>query len=553
MKYAKIKNRKKCIRTIFQLIFCFSVVVLVSLYLLFPKEYKEADKSKWNQKEGFIALSYVGVSRNDNHILVSKKKLDSHLKALYEAGYVTIGIDDILNFYNNNTPLPEKALFLTFEDGRKDSMIFAQPILEKYNFKATMLNYAGNVVNKDRLFLKGKDLQELDKNSYWEIGTNGYRFSYINVVEKDIEEYEDKDNDGKFNKKKFDYTHYLMDYLRDVDGVPTESKEEMEERINWDYDKMNEIYTESLGYNPKAYMIMHANKINGNINEAVEAINLENIYKYFNILFNREGSCYNTYSDSIYDLTRMQVGSDWSVNKLLMEIESWTDSKSPYVTGDKDSSSRWSTNSGVLESKEEKIILTSPKNQKAFSYLKGSDNWRDIDLSVYLSGREFGTQSIYLRYDNADNYIKLSLSENRISIIEKVNGFESILYSGPMPDIDKLPQTDDRFDKDRINGNEIENRPIEDIKLDDFNLKNQYDKVFKTQESDMEAPVSWKLDIKIRDNTLTVTVGTDVLVDNIEFNSSIKQGGIAIECFGNNGVIYDGIYNELTITPIIEE
>lgn len=552
MKYAKIKNRKKCIRTIFQLIFCFSVVVLVSIYLLFPKEYKEADKSKWNQKEGFIALSYVGVARKDNHNLVSKERLDSHLKALYEAGYVTIGVDDILNFYNKKAPLPEKALFLTFEDGRKDSMIFAQPILEKYNFKATMLNYAGNVVNKDRLFLKGKDLQDLDENSYWEIGTNGYRFSYINVVEKDIEEYEDKDNDGKLNKKKFDYTHYLMDYLRDVDGVPTETKEEMRDRINWDYDKMNEIYTESLGYNPKAYMIMHANKINGNMNEAVETANLENIYKYFDVLFNREGSCYNTYSDSVYDLTRMQVGSDWSVNKLLMEIESWTDSKSPFVIGDEDSANRWSTNAGVLESKEEKIILTSPKNQKAFSYLKGSDNWRDIDLSVYLSGREFGTQSIYLRYDNIDNYIKLNLNENRISIIENINGSERILYSGPMPDIDKLPQTDDRFDKDRINGNEIENRPIEDIKLEDFNLKNQYDKIYKTQESDMESPVSWKLDIKIRDNNLTVIVGKDVLVDNMSFSSSIKQGGIAIECIGNNGVIYDGVYDELTITPIIE-
>lgn len=552
MKYAKIKNRKKCIRTIFQLIFCFSVVVLVSIYLLFPKEYKEADKSKWNQQEGFIALSYVGVARKDNYNLVSKERLDSHLKALYEAGYVTIGVDDILNFYNKKAPLPEKALFLTFEDGRKDSMIFAQPILEKYNFKATMLNYAGNVVNKDRLFLKGKDLQDLDENSYWEIGTNGYRFSYINVVEKDIEEYEDKDNDGKLNKKKFDYTHYLMDYLRDVDGVPTETREEMRDRINWDYDKMNEIYTENLGYNPKAYMIMHANNINGNMNEAVETANLENIYKYFDVLFNREGSCYNTYSDSVYDLTRMQVGSDWSVNKLLMEIESWTDSKSPFVIGDEDSANRWSTNAGVLESKEEKIILTSPKNQKAFSYLKGSDNWRDIDLSVYLSGREFGTQSIYLRYDNVDNYIKLNLNENKISIIENINGSESVLYSGPMPDIDKLPQTDDRFDKDRINGNEIENRPIEDIKLEDFNLKNQYDKIYKTQESDMESPVSWKLDIKIRDNNLTVIVGKDVLVDNMSFSSSIKQGGIAIECVGNNGVIYDGVYDELTITPIIE-
>lgn len=556
MTYIKNKNIKKILRTIFQLLFCFILITLVIMYLLFPKQYQESDKSKWNQKEGFIALSYVGVSRKDNHILVSKEKLDSHLKALHDAGYVTIGIDDIINFYEKKTPLPEKALFLTFEDGRKDSMIFAQPILEKYNFKATMLNYANNVVNKDRLFLKGRDLKQLDKNTYWEIGTNGYRFSYINVIEKDIPELEDNDNDGKLNKEKFEYNHYLMDYLRDVDGLPLETKSEMIDRINWDYSKMNEIYNKELGYNPKVYMIMHANALNQDMNDAVEAVNLENINKYFKILFNREGSCYNTYSDSLYDLTRMQVGADWSVNKLLLEIENWTDSKTPFVIGDKDSVDRWYIKGGVMEHKDDRVIFTSPKGQKAFSYLKGSDNWKDVDLSVYLSGREFGTQSIYLRYDNKDSYIKLSLKDNKISIREKSKNSEEIeLYSGDMPDIDKLLQTDDRFDKNRINGNEKTDVTLNDLKLEnlkELDVEKQLDRVFKTQESDMESPVSWKLNINLSGNKMTLTVGNEILADNINISNSINNGGIALECFGNDGEIYDGIYDELNITPIIE-
>lgn len=553
MKYVKNKNRKKFIRTILQLIICFSTLLFVSLYLFFPKTYKEDDKSTWSQEEGFIALSYVGVSRKDNQNLVSKEKLDSHLGALYDAGYVTIGIDDIINFYEKQTPLPEKALFLIFEDGRKDSMIFAQPILEKYNYKATMMSYAGNVVNKDNLFLKSDDLKDIDKNTFWEIGTNGYRFSYINVVEKDIKELEDEDNDGKYNKEKFEYTHYLMDYLRDVDGVPTETTKEMRERIYWDYKKMSEIYNESIGYDPKVYMIMHANSIYENMNADVEAYNLDNIHRYFKVLFNREGSCYNTYSDSIYNLTRMQVGADWSTNKLLLEIENWTDSKSPFVVGDKDAADRWYVKEGLLEHKDDKIILTANKDQRAFSYLKGSDNWNDLDLSVYLTGREFGTQTIYLRYDSKDSYIKVSISDNGISVREKSpNSQEVILYKGELPGADKLPQVDDRFDKDRIYGNEIENKDIKDITLEEFNIKNQLDRTFKAQESDMEVPFAWKMSIKLIDNKLTIYIGNNAIFEDLDINSDISNGGVAIECYGNDNEIYDGVYNELNIVPLIE-
>lgn len=548
--YMKRKNRRKYIRTILQAIVCILVVVLVVKSIFFQQTYVEPDKSMWNQRDGFITLSYVGVSRKANSNLISKDQLDDHLKALYEAGYKTIEIDDIINFYNYGQPLPEKALYLIFEDGRKDSMVFAEPILKKYNYKATMMSYSGNVDSKDRLYLNGKDLKYLEKSTFWELGTNGHRFSYINVVEKSEDALEDKDGDGKYDENKFTYNHYLMDYLRDEYGVPTETKEEMINRINWDYDKINEVYTKYLGYLPKTYTIMHSGSLGVNMNDAVEKVNYENIYKYFDVLFNREGNCYNTYNDSLYNLTRMQVGADWSVNKLLMEIENYTDTKSPFIIGDTESADRWEITSGVIEHKKDRLILTSARDNSGFAMLKGSENWDDLALSVYLAGREFGTQNVYLRYKNTESYIKVSISDNNIKVIEKSEeSYEKEIYNDKLPDSDKLQEINDNFNTNNIEGNTVDNR---DQLFESFNIKDQINKEYKTYASHMESPVAWNLKVMLEGDNLIVYIGDKILV-NEKIDNSIEYGGIVIESFGNDGEIYDGIYDELNIVPILKE
>jgi hypothetical protein len=310
----KRKNRFKVIRTIFQIAFCLAAVIIITGVALYPKHYKEPDRTKWGQGNGFIALSYEGVSLKNSDKLVSKDQLDSQLKALHDLGYVTVDTKDIINYYKGGGPLPQKALYLMFEDGRKDSFIFAEPILEKYNFKAVMFTYASNIEDSNRLFLKKNDIKYLEKSTYWEVGSNGYRYSYINVYKKDSKGSDDNNKDIK-------YTHYLMDYLRDDDGIPLESKEQMKQRITWDYDEMNRIYKDDLGYQPEVYMIMHANTLFSNMNPAVEEINLSNIYKHFILMFNRQGLCFNSKGDSVYNLTRVQVQPDWTVERLLTEIE----------------------------------------------------------------------------------------------------------------------------------------------------------------------------------------------------------------------------------------
>ena len=74
---------------------------------------------------------------------------------MYKNGYVTITQKDIQNYYENGVALPEKALFLMYEDGRRDTAIFAQKIMENFNYKATVLTYAEKFNNHDTKFRIG--------------------------------------------------------------------------------------------------------------------------------------------------------------------------------------------------------------------------------------------------------------------------------------------------------------------------------------------------------------------------------------------------------------
>ena len=183
----KRKDRIKIVRGILEGIILIGLLVLAIKSIFTLSEYTPYEYNSINSGEdnGFITISYFGVDRNGTNTLISTDALENQLKALKENGYVTITQQDVLDYYNEGKKLPPKALLLLFEDGRVDTAIFSEKIMEKYNFKATMLTYADKLSKKDSKLLKGKDLKKLVDSTYWELGTNGYRLEYINVFDND--------------------------------------------------------------------------------------------------------------------------------------------------------------------------------------------------------------------------------------------------------------------------------------------------------------------------------------------------------------------------------
>lgn len=434
--YTKKKERKKGIRVVFQVAFLlFLLAIAVSGW--FDRPIYTTQIAPISKDNGFVAISYFGVDRTEGSDRVSTERLKEHLQALHEAGFVTITQKDVQDYYQKGKLLPERSLFLLFEDGRKDTAMFSHELLSTLNYKATMFSYAEKFDKKDDRFLVPEDLKKLEESSFWEMGVNGYRLAYINVYDQNGTYLGDMDHPGFLKKRReigLVYNHYLMDYLRDKDGVPREALKGMQERISRDYRNMKELYRDELGYVPEFYALMHANTGRFGTDEQVSGVNEQWIHDLFKANFNREGFCLNKRNRSIYDLTRMEPQSYWFVNHLLMRIGDETKQEMPFVTGDERRHRSWDLLQGALELKDEAAVLTSSSYGKGLALLKNSDDFEDIKVNVSLQGNFIGLQRLYLRADAAlQRYVSVYILNNVLYVTERVAGKEKELLRKELP------------------------------------------------------------------------------------------------------------------------
>lgn len=421
------KNIRKVVRSIMEEAILILLLFIVIQALFTFDTYEPYDETKVEMAQpdedtGFIALSYFGVDRNETKTLVSTARLKEHIDALAKSGYVTITQQDILDYYRDGKALPKKSLFLMFEDGRRDTAIFAQKITEDYNYISTIMTYASKFEEKDAKFLMPDDLQALEKGSFCELGTNGYRLEYINAFDR-YDRFL-----GRLNTLEFahiqpylgrEYNHYLMDYIRDEYGIPRESFGQMKERIDFDYDEMERIYTEEMGKVPSMYVLMHSNTGMFGENERVSAVNQARIFDMFDMNFNREGYVLNTRESSLYDLTRMQPQSYWHTNHLLMRIWDDTDQDMAWVDGDKGRKSWWDELDGKAEFQDNEIYLTCEPESVGTLRLRGSETYKDIIVNTRLTGNKLGVQSVYVRADEEHmNGICIRIENNELYILD---------------------------------------------------------------------------------------------------------------------------------------
>ena len=402
-KYTSAKNKKKVIKVVLQVICLLALAVVLVLALFTFKKYvpfqQRSDVPVSNDR-GFVALSYFGVARTGTSDLIANDRLAEHLRALKLNGYETITQQDIIDYYANKSMLPEKALFISFEDGRRDTAIFAQKILENLNYKGTAMTYPEKFELKDNKFLMPEELRDLEGNGFWEMGTNGYRLAFINCY--------DRYNNylGELTPLKHamvapymgrKYNHYLMDYVRDESFFPKESYNMMQDRISYDYEKLRDIYKQELGYVPKAYTLMHSNTGWFGNNPDVSAVNEKWITDLFAMNFNREGYSWNNKKSSIYDLTRMQPQPYWYTNHLLMRIAHDQPQPIKFVQGDAEEAKKWLKLAGESEFKTEKIVLTTEPDGKSLLFLKNMNAAADVHIKATLTGNKYGAQTIYMR------------------------------------------------------------------------------------------------------------------------------------------------------------
>jgi len=569
------KDKKKKIRVLFQVIVLSILVYVIVTALFIFKTYQpyQEQKNIVMGDQGFIALSYFGVAKKGTSTLIGEADLKEQLTALKKQGYVTVTQQDILDYYTAGKELPKKSLFLAFEDGRRDTSVFAEQILEELNFKATCLTYPEKFIEKDTKFLMPNQLKDLSQTSYWEMGTNGYRLAFINVFDRYnnyLGEMTPLQHTMVAPFLERNYNHYLMDYIRDANGVPKESYNRMKQRISYDYEKIRDIYTDQLGYVPDLYILMHSNTGSFGNNDKVSEINRHWIENLFKMNFNREGDSFNQKNSSIYDLTRLQPQAYWATNHLLMKVKFDTNQTVDFVKGNMEKQEEWETLQGASEFKNEDILLTSLPQKSGWMKLKKSDGFKDMNLSVRLKGNKLGIQRVYVRADDQrTRYLYVGIENNTLIVTERVNGIERNLFWLNLDKLDGIQDVSLPENKKMAEVKELEtfSRYASSAKTEKIYLNRLNEKIMEDVPSvesgaavyiptiSTNAAGDRLVDFSLKDNQLTVHIDGKSAVRNLQ-TTDVDQGSIYLEAAWSGygwsqrnlaDDIYDGVFQKIII------
>ncbi len=110
-------------------------------------------------------LTYYRFSKDKtDELTVSQAAFEEQMKFLKENGYRVITLDQLLDFLDFKSQIPEKSVVITFDDGWRSLFDFAYPILKDYGIPATLFVYTDFIGGKKAL--SWKQIRILAENGF---------------------------------------------------------------------------------------------------------------------------------------------------------------------------------------------------------------------------------------------------------------------------------------------------------------------------------------------------------------------------------------------------
>ncbi|MGQ0521601.1 MAG: polysaccharide deacetylase family protein [Actinomycetota bacterium] len=119
-----------------------------------------------------MALAYHGIgsaSDGEGGFVISADRFGEHLVALRAAGMHAVTATQVADAFAGGPALPPKSVMITFDDGRTDAMMFADPLLEEAGMKATMFVITGAAESPGIYYASWERLDSYAGSGRWDL------------------------------------------------------------------------------------------------------------------------------------------------------------------------------------------------------------------------------------------------------------------------------------------------------------------------------------------------------------------------------------------------
>jgi peptidoglycan/xylan/chitin deacetylase (PgdA/CDA1 family) len=272
-------------------------------------------------RNAVAVLAYHGVgstSDGEDGFVVSPGRFASHLVTLRAAGFHDVTAREVAAAFNGGPPLPDNAVLISFDDGRTDAMLWADPLLEQAHMRATMFVITGAAEKHGLYYASWEQLRAASRSGRWDLQshTSGSH-------------HEQRVADGR-----------SLPALTSL--APHESLAEYRQRIRDDLARASGALERNTGERPVAFAYpFGAYGAERSNNKAIRRILREEIARRYEIAFEQDRQTtlpLVTSTQNRLELRRLEVGN-WTATDLLRRIGKMTTrsssprSQSPLIGG----------------------------------------------------------------------------------------------------------------------------------------------------------------------------------------------------------------------------
>ncbi|HEX2046388.1 MAG TPA: polysaccharide deacetylase family protein [Acidimicrobiales bacterium] len=119
-----------------------------------------------------MAVAYHGIGSatdGEGGFVVSAKRFGEHLATLRAAGMNAVTAAQVADAFTGGAPLPPNAVMLSFDDGRADAMMWADPLLRQAGMSATMFLISGAASEPGIYYASWDRIESYARSGRWDI------------------------------------------------------------------------------------------------------------------------------------------------------------------------------------------------------------------------------------------------------------------------------------------------------------------------------------------------------------------------------------------------
>jgi peptidoglycan/xylan/chitin deacetylase (PgdA/CDA1 family) len=132
----------------------------------------------WSGLAAVLVYHGMGASVSEESTSISPEHFADQIATLKASGMNPVTAADLAAARSQHATLPDNAVLVTFDDGRTDAFLWADPVLEQANWQATMFVITAQASTTSLYYKSWGDIADLAHTGRWDIESHSAAMHY---------------------------------------------------------------------------------------------------------------------------------------------------------------------------------------------------------------------------------------------------------------------------------------------------------------------------------------------------------------------------------------